>query len=276
MINATGNRMTMEIKRQSALALAIAKSQISVSTGKRIQQASDDPVAAARVSTIRRAQADDDAWMRNLDLGIALASQADGVIANVSDNMVRAHELVVSAANGTLSPADRQTLALELNSIADHINEAAKTRSSLGQPLFHPNLAPAFRFSESTAFAPVPAQGEIFSIGGVALLQQLRDAATYIAAGDRPAISASMATLQSGVAHIADRAAEVGLRAQRMDQMREHRVARGIDFAAERSTLEDTDLSKAIAELSAQTLTLEAAQSAFARINRRSLIDILS
>jgi flagellar hook-associated protein 3 FlgL len=39
--------------------------------------------------------------------------------------------------------------------------------------------------------------------------------------------------------------------------------------------LEDTDLTQAIATLNAQTLTLDAAQAAFARINRRTLMDIL-
>jgi flagellar hook-associated protein 3 FlgL len=39
--------------------------------------------------------------------------------------------------------------------------------------------------------------------------------------------------------------------------------------------LEDTDLSAAIAKLNSQTITLEAAQAAFARINRRTLMDIL-
>jgi flagellar hook-associated protein 3 FlgL len=39
--------------------------------------------------------------------------------------------------------------------------------------------------------------------------------------------------------------------------------------------LEDTDLTAAIARLNAQQLTLDAAQAAFARINRRSLFDLL-
>jgi flagellar hook-associated protein 3 FlgL len=44
MINSTGNRLTMEIRRQSNLAQQIARTQIEVSTGRRIQSASDDPV----------------------------------------------------------------------------------------------------------------------------------------------------------------------------------------------------------------------------------------
>ena len=45
--------------------------------------------------------------------------------------------------------------------------------------------------------------------------------------------------------------------------------------AALEDFIEDTDIVSATAKLNAQTITLEAAQAAFARINRRSLFDIL-
>ena len=57
MINATGNRMTREIARQSKLAEQIEKLQIQVSTGKRLQRMSDDVVASKRIATIGKTQA---------------------------------------------------------------------------------------------------------------------------------------------------------------------------------------------------------------------------
>ena len=51
MINAVGNRMTREIARQSKLADALERTQIQISTGKRLQRMSDDPVAARRIAT---------------------------------------------------------------------------------------------------------------------------------------------------------------------------------------------------------------------------------
>ena len=40
--------------------------------------------------------------------------------------------------------------------------------------------------------------------------------------------------------------------------------------------VEDTNLEEAIAQLHAQDLTLQAAQAAFAKINRQTLFDILT
>ncbi len=271
MINATGNRMMREINRQQNLAQSIEKSQIAISTGKRIQHASDDPVAAARVATIRQTQADDSVWSGNLALGGSLAAQADSVLKTLSDRMVRAGELVVAGANGNLSPSDRNTIARELSSIADEIDSYAATQSSLGQPLFAANPS-AMRFDVSTTFAPVPSRADVFETGGVSIAQIVRDAANAVSSGTA---STALPSIQTATTHIADTASDIGVRAARMDRMREALSGRGIEYAAERSGLEDTDLTQAIATLNAQTLTLDAAQAAFARINRRTLMDIL-
>lgn len=276
MINATGNRMTAEIRRQSGLAQAIAREQIAISTGKRLQIASDDPVAAARVSVIRQAQANDAAWTANLNLGASLTAHADEVMTQMADRLGRARELLVAGASQALSPADRATIAAEIAGIADDVEGYAATQSSLGQPLFSGGTATAFRFSESATFAPVPSRAEVFETGGIAIAQTLREAASAVDSGGVPAVDAALDGLTTAITHASDMAADIGVRAGRIERLQESHVSRGITQAAERSTLEDTDLSAAITRLNARTITLEAAQAAFARINRRSLMDVLS
>ena len=275
MINSTGNRLTMEIRRQSNLAQQIARTQIEVSTGRRIQTASDDPVAAARVATIRQAQSDDAVWKSNLSLGSSLAAQADGVLQTVSERLARAQELIVAGANQSLSPSDRGSIGLELRGIADEIDSLAATRSSLGEPLFATDQPRPIRFGESTVFAPVPARGDIFEISGTTISDLVRTAATSVEAGNAGQISSSLTTIKDSVDQIADANADIGVRGARIDRLGETLATRGIEYASERSGLEDTDLSEAIARLNAQTITLQAAQAAFARINRQTLFDIL-
>lgn len=276
MINSTGNRLTMEIRRQSNLAQQIARTQIEVSTGRRIQTASDDPVAAARVATIRQAQSDDAVWKANLSLGGSLAAQADGVLQTMSERLARAQELIVAGASQSLSPSDRQSVGLELRGIADEIDSLVATRSSLGEPLFSVAQPPAIRFGEATVFAPVPARADIFEVGGTAISGLVRTAATSVEGGNGGQIAASLTAIKGSVDQIADANADIGVRAARIERLRETLATRGIEYASERSGLEDTDLSEAIARLNAQTITLEAAQAAFARINRQTLFDILS
>lgn len=276
MINATGNQLTMEIRRQGSLADAISRSQINISTGKKIQMASDDPVAAARVATIERAQANDETWQSNLNLGLSLANQADDVLSTLNDRLVRVQELMIAGANGTLSDDDRTTYAVEIAGIADEIDSYMGTKSSLGEPLFAAANEREMRFNESAVFAPVPSRDDVFGTGANILGQIVRDAANAIATGNDATLSSSLDAVQDTIGRVADRSADIGVRASRMDSLRETMEARAIDYAAERSGLEDTNLAEAIARLNAETITLEAAQAAFVRINQRTLFDILS
>jgi flagellar hook-associated protein 3 FlgL len=275
MINPAGNRISLEIRRQSDLSHDIARLQIEISSGKRIQQPSEDPVASARVANIRRAQADDIAWNRTIELGSSLTSQADGVLKSLANRMARAQELTVEGASATASSADRASIALELRSIAAEIDSLSQTQTSQGDKLFAAGPALKMRFGEDAVFAPVPSHHDVFARNGVPLATMINDAATALQSGISAQIDTAITTVANGVDHVATVAGDLGIRAARIDTLREVHQSRGIDFAAERSGLEDTDLSEAIAKLNSNLTTLEAAQAAFARINRRTLFQIL-
>jgi flagellar hook-associated protein 3 FlgL len=274
MISATGNRLTAEIRRQSGLAEAIAREQISVSTGKRIQRASDDPVAAARVLRIVQNQSNSAAWVSNLEAGRSLAAQADQVASGLSRQLSRARELVVAGASDSASIADRATMAAELATIADEIDSLAATRAANGDPLFSANPI-SIRFGSDDIFAPVPARAAMFAAGSTPLSQIVRDAGANIGSGNRAQIDPSLTAIDGAISSAADSAADIGLRAERIDRLLESERARNLAGAEEQSTLEDTNLSEALTRLNALSVTLEAAQAAFARINRRNLFDIL-
>ena len=275
MINATGNRMTQEIARQSRLALQIANKQAQVSTGRRLQRASDDPAATSRIAELNRTQANDSARARNINHGISLAAQADGQLRNMSDLLARSQELAVSGANSGLNPDSRAAIALEMRALADEIDAMSLVKTSTGEPLFANISANAIRFDDDIAFAPVPALQDIFETGGVAISQIVRDAASAIEAGDVTLTGNALTAIGGAINHVADAQAQVGINAARLDRLQEKAAVRAITVREERSKLEDTDLTTAIAELNGMTLTLEAAQAAFARINRRTLMDFL-
>lgn len=276
MINAVGNRMTREIARQSKLADALERTQIQISTGKRLQRMSDDPVAARRIATIGTTQASMTTWQANIKTAQAQVAQASGVLSSTSDLLARANELALSAANGTMNPADRATIAAELNAIADEIDGLAATRDSNGEPLFSTGVARVVRFDSDVSFAPVQSAASAFVVGGNALTTSLRDAATAVAASDATGIGTALTGITAAVAHVADQNASLGLSGGRLERISDGLSARGIEVADERKSIEDTDLETAIALLNAQDLTLGAAQAAFAKINRQTLFDLLN
>ncbi len=276
MINAVGNRMTREIARQQKLTSQLEQTQIQISSGKRIQRMSDDPVSARRIATIGTTQASMAAWNTNINSGAALVAQADGALKSVSNLMIRARELTLAAANDTTNPADRATMAAELGAIADEIDSLAATRDANGEPIFAAGAARVMRFDSDISFAPVPSAADVFVVGGNSLSTGIRDIAAAVAAGNAPAIGAALTTLETAIGHVADRHAALGLSGGRLERIGDALAARSITLKDERSSVEDTDLSVAIALLNAQDLTLGAAQAAFAKINRQTLFDILN
>lgn len=276
MINAVGNRMTTEIRRQSNLARAISDSQSQISTGKRLQTAADDPVASSRLAILRQSNANDAAWAKNISLAASLSAQADNTLKSASDLMGRAKELLLAGASSSVSSSDRATMALELRDIAGELDGFQATTSLSGDRLFADVQPLAMRIDKDVTTIAVPGRAEIFDVGGVNVSDLVRSAASALETGNGALISVSLSAIDDGISQIADSAAKVGLRAAQIDRVNESHLARKIEREAERAALEDTDLSQAIASLNAQTITLEAAQAAFARINRRTLFDILS
>ena len=276
MINAVGNRMTREIARQQKLSDQLERTQIQISGGKKLLRMSDDPVAARRIATIGTSQSSMTAWSANINTAEALVAQADGVMKSVSNLMTRARELTLSAASDTVNPADRATIAAELGTIADELDALAATRDSNGEPVFASGPARVMRFDSDISFSPVPSAADVFVFGGNSLSTGIRDAATAVAAGDKAGMRASVDALATVVGHVADKHAELGLSGGRLERIGDGLALRGITLKDERSTVEDTDLDIAIAELKAQDLTLQAAQAAFAKINRQTLFDILN
>jgi flagellar hook-associated protein 3 FlgL len=276
MIALSNTRIARDIARQVKLSNAVARTQIEISTGKVILKPSDNPGASARIASIAQAQSNQAAWAANLSLGLSLADEADGVFASVNDRMARASELLVGGAGGATSATDRAVYAKELRSIGADLSALAGTRSAAGDALFAPGTALRVRFGADDVFAPVPSQMEMFDVGGKSLSQIVSDAADALDSGDRNRIDQSLVALEYGVSKASDSAAEIGLRAARMARIKEQQIDTGIILRSERSGLEDTDVDEAIARLNQQTLTLDAARAAFARINRQTLFDLLN
>lgn len=280
MAGLTGTRLSLEISRQLSMTRNVSKTQIEIGTGKRIERASDDPGAAARVAQLVRTQSSVESWSSNVTLAQSLASHADSILSQMSDRAVEAQSTYVSAGDSALGADYRAAVANELRSLATEMNEMATTRNSLDQPLFASRNAAKIPVSDGLQVAPVPSAEDVFQTGGVSLAQQLRDAADALEIADpaarKLAYDQSIQKLGDMVEHIATVRSDVGVRANRLDALESRLADQSIELTAERSGLEDTDITEAVARLNSQQLTLEAAQAAFARISKKTLFDFLN
>ncbi len=266
-------RIDASIAQQSALARRIARGQADITSGKRIQAASDDPAAAVRIAQLRRTQTSEAAWRANVDIGIALAARADDTLGGVATLLDRARELATNGASETLSDKDRATIALELRTIADEVDSLRATTDATGQPVF-PATPLRVPVGDSLTLTATTSRSDAFDVGARDIATILRDAATGIVTSTAGRATA-IAVVTSASDHIAVVRGEQGERGARFDALRDRLIDSATAIAVERSSVEDTDLAATIARVQTDQLALDAAQSLFARINRRTLFDLL-
>jgi len=106
-----------------------------LSSGLRINQASDDAAGLAISEKLRAhvrglAQA-----QRNANDGISMLQTAEGALNEVSDMLVRMRELAVQAANGTLGNSERISLYGECDQLRQEINRIADVTEFAGTKL---------------------------------------------------------------------------------------------------------------------------------------------
>lgn len=284
MISGTRYRLDQEIGRQLALSRDIAKAQTQLSTQKRIQSPSEDPVAAARISSIGRAQANEAVWKSNLDLAASLADRADTALKAVGTAFDRVTELMTQGATGTLSDQDRATIALELRSIADELTSLKDSKDARGNALFMSGYSLRIPVQSGVQAIAVGTREDVFESAATAggpkdLAAIVSDAAAALEISDpvarQTAVATSVDEVAAGVAHVSTQRGEQGALANRVDALLERQADAGLQMADERSSLEDTDIQAVVARLGAQQLSLQAAQAVFARVNQSTLFDIL-
>jgi flagellar hook-associated protein 3 FlgL len=284
MISGTRYRLDQEINRQLSLSRDIAKAQTQLSTQKRIQSPSEDPVAAARISSIGRAQANEAAWKSNLNLASALSARADTALKAAGTAFDRVTELMTQGATGTLSDQDRATIALELRSIAGELGALKDSKDSRGNALFMSGYSLRIPVQSGVQLIAVGTREEVFESVATAggpkdLAAIVSDAAAALEIADptarKAAVAVSIDEVAAAVGHVAAQRGEQGALANRVDALLERQADTGLQLSAERSGLEDTDIQAVVARLSSQQLSLQAAQAVFARVNENTLFDIL-
>src|SRR5215472_4552310 len=110
--------------------------QEQLTTGKRVNRASDDPAAAARAERALASIGRSETSQRAVDASNVLITQAESTLGDAGNLLQRARELMVSAGNATYSDTDRKGIADELQQIRDQLLTIANTGDGAGTFLF--------------------------------------------------------------------------------------------------------------------------------------------
>ncbi|MBQ7559427.1 MAG: hypothetical protein IJT20_04180, partial [Synergistaceae bacterium] len=106
---------------------SLQKSIQRLSTGLRINQASDDAAGFAISEKMRSQISGLDTARRNTQDGVSLLQTAEGALGETNSMLQRMRELAVQAANDSLTSNDRQYLQLEIDKLQEQIDRIADT-----------------------------------------------------------------------------------------------------------------------------------------------------
>jgi flagellar hook-associated protein 3 FlgL len=286
-----------DIQRSQARAF---DAQEQVSTGKRINHASDDADGAARAVRLHGELAGIARQGQNADAATSWLSATESSLGEVSSILQRVRELTVQAGNGTLSPSDRKAIADEVDQLTESVRDQANTTldgrylfsgaqtttrpyaagsdaylgGRSGQDVVAIDVGPGVSVQVNTNGLALFGEGN----GDGLLIGTLRTLSADIRSGNSAAVQgADLQALDRNATAVVDARAATGATQNRVDAAKS-RLA-DLQTAATKllSSTEDADMAQAIMTLSTQRSAYQAAlQSGASVIQQRTLMDFLT
>ncbi|MTI12481.1 flagellar hook-associated protein FlgL [Sansalvadorimonas verongulae] len=127
------NMMTSVMQRQSG---DLARTFNDISSGKRIQQPSDDALATVKVQHLNKEIASLQQYISNVDQLEGVLQQEDTLLTNMVNVVQRARENVLLAGNGALDIQNLSSLADEIDEQINELKSLGNYRLADGQYMF--------------------------------------------------------------------------------------------------------------------------------------------
>ncbi|MDC0004266.1 flagellar hook-associated protein FlgL [Porticoccaceae bacterium] len=302
----TGQLFERAVTQMNTQQSAVAKMQAQLASGKQIVQASDDPDKVGLIQRLNTASQRQDVYEQSLNTvnGRLVAEEASIV---ATDNILqRVRELAVRASSDTLSAPDREIISIEVSALKESLMQLANTQDINGNYVFAGSMSNTVPYTEDT-FGQVSYNGddrhiavdvseqrrltmnrpgsEVFdsvvrqesddSTQRVGFFGVIEDFASALKNNDTDGIQRSLSEVSDLSASVSVSLADVGSRLSVVDSQRDMLSDAKLRYQMLLSQVEDLDYATAVTELSAELLSMEAAQSSFAKISQLSLFDYI-
>lgn len=290
--NMLNSNMLFNLQRSNT---AMDKYQTQLSSGKKINKPSDDPVTAVRGMVYRSSLNEIEQYKRNTDDGISWMNTTDEALDEVTSVLQRVRELTVQGENGTNDTSARYAIAEEINQLKEHLGEIANTQMA-GKYVFAGTDVKTAPFDrQSNQFTSTNNQRVELQVGrsnNVQINVLGTDVFNYTEDGSNGIFNlldnlvsdfrssnenggSRLDLLDSQLDNLLRQRAELGARMNRMELSAVRIDNLEVTTTSLLSKEEDADLSRVITDLKNQENVQNAALSAGARIIQPTLIDFL-
>ena len=289
---------TVQFFRSNSDALSSGQFEVSslqakLGTGEQLNAPSEDSTKANLIARMERSLERQDVYQKNIDTAKTRLASEETALTSITNLLRRAYEIAIIGANGTMAPEDRAVLGAEVESLREELIEIANTRDVNGHYIFGGNRTetPPYVESQNGDVAYVGDFGSLRinvsdnrSIAINTVGQNLLTGADFsvvqaleqgLKTNDIAAISSSVDDLKKSSDQIAVAFGSMGGRFASLTAQTEAIEDASLRIKQLISQNRDLDYSKAITELSKESLALQALQASFTKISQLSLFNFL-
>lgn len=283
----------------------IAEMQAKLASGKQIVKASDDAEKSAIIQRLQTAIDRQTVYERSLDMADNRLAAEESALMSSETILQRIRELAVRGSTDTLSVADKEILANEVISLQEELKSLANTQDANGNYVFAGSAVQAKAF-DINADGDVIYQGdktqtsvdisdqrrlvlnragdEVFAsvdreVNGdtqdISFFKVIDDFAQALATDDEAALNLGLEEISSITEGMGASIADLGSRISTVNNQREILEDTNLRYQDLLSNAQDLDYATAVTKLSAELLSLEAAQASFAKISQLSLFNYI-
>lgn len=265
----------------------LSKANEIATTGKRINNLSDDPVSLAQSLNIRSTLSNINQMGRNISFGNSWLTASESALTSVQDIISDAKALCVQMANATSGSDQRASAAENVQNMLDEIVSLANTDVA-GNYIFAGSKTDTMPFAQdgtyngdNNPFSIKISRNSTVEIGndGQAVFgtvfNTLIDLKTALQSNDDGGIQNAIDNLDGHFDDISTKISDVGSKTNRMEI--KDNIYQNLNFSnTERlSKIEDADIAEAIMNVKAAELTYQAALASSSEVMTLTLIDYL-
>lgn len=258
-----------------------------VSSGKRINELSDDPVGLTQALKIESTLSNVDQLGRNISMGKSWLSAAEGALGHTQDLLSDVRALCVQMGSSTAGTDQRQSASLEVQNIFDEIVSLANTQIG-GRYIFAGSKTDAAAFAsdgtyngDDNPFSIKNGQNSTIEVGsdGGDLFSQIFNTLTTLKNdlqnNDGAGILAALDGLQTNFDDTGNKISDIGSKVVRMEIKENIFNDLKITNTDRLSQIEDADITEAIIELQQKELAYKAALASSSTVMKLSLVDYI-
>jgi len=239
-----------------------------LSTGKRINRASDDAAGLA-IREIMTAQINGlNSAIKNANDGISLLQTADGALAETSSLLQRMRELSVLTVNDTYSSAQKTAMSTEFVALASQITQIASNTQFNGMKVLDGNGSPGATVTSVYTFQVGANNAQLMTvtIASQALDQYALTGATL---GTAASAASNITSIDTAIGTLNTQRSTIGAAVNRLSHALDNLTNVAANATDSRSKVEDTDYATATSDLARQQIIAQAATAILAQANQQ-------